>query len=166
MTKAIPGGGPINKIKDYIWIFAHSVGILILMLTYPFWYLWIHSFDGPFICGTVIDLICILLFILKPVAGIAFVGFIFLICIRWGCIGYKEMLEKEAEFERDKKNKKAHRNTIRNPDLNIFFGLNSEEARRKYRKLMKEFHPDNGGDIDKCRKLNTDYDKYKKKLNI
>ncbi len=160
MTKAIPGGGPINKIKDYIWIFAHSVGILILMLTYPFWYLWIHGFDGPFICGTVIDLVCILLFILKPAAGMAFVGFIFLICIKWGCIGYKEMLEKEAEFEREKKQEeksKPKKNT------NIFAGLSPEEARRLYRKLMKELHPDNGGDLDKCRKINTDYDKYKKK---
>ncbi len=154
---------PKSNFKDYLWIFAHSVSILILMLTYPLWYIWLNGFDMPLLCGTLIDLTFILLFVFKPALGIAFVIFIFLICIKWGRIGYKEMLEKEAEYEKSRRySSYGYEKYIKHMTSNIFSGLSPEEARRKYRRLMKEMHPDNNGDPDKCRKINAEYDSYKK----
>lgn len=45
---------------------------------------------------------------------------------------------------------------------NVFFGLDKAEAKKKYRELMKKYHPDNAetGNADKAREINEMYDEY------
>lgn len=45
---------------------------------------------------------------------------------------------------------------------NIFFGLTPEEAHKKYKKLLKTYHPDNlkTGDADKAQEIITMYEEY------
>lgn len=41
--------------------------------------------------------------------------------------------------------------------------MNEEQARKTYLQLAKKYHPDNkGGDMEKFKKINEAYNKYKK----
>ncbi|MFI3202158.1 MAG: hypothetical protein R3Y54_11675 [Eubacteriales bacterium] len=44
-----------------------------------------------------------------------------------------------------------------NPITNLFQGLSDEEAKKKYRALMKEYHPDQGGDVEMAKKITASY---------
>ena len=43
----------------------------------------------------------------------------------------------------------------------IFDGLSIEESKKKFKQLMKKYHPDNkGGDAEKAKAINHAYERY------
>ncbi len=44
----------------------------------------------------------------------------------------------------------------------LFGGMTLEEAKREYRRLMKLYHPDNGGDLEMAQQISREYSKYQK----
>ncbi len=76
--------------------------------------------------------------------------------------GYSSMDSKEQQNDRDDEeySKHYHNNEI---DQDCFFvGLTMEEAKKEYRRLMKQYHPDNeGGSLEITQRVATAYDHYK-----
>ena len=44
----------------------------------------------------------------------------------------------------------------------LFEGLNEQEANKKYKSLIKKYHPDNGGSVEMTEYIMEEYKKYKK----
>lgn len=44
----------------------------------------------------------------------------------------------------------------------LFEGLNEQEASKKYKSLIKKYHPDNGGSVEMTEYIMEEYKKYKK----
>lgn len=47
----------------------------------------------------------------------------------------------------------------------LFEGLNEQEANRKYKALIKKYHPDNGGSVEMTEYIMDEYKKYKKEYS-
>lgn len=51
--------------------------------------------------------------------------------------------------------------------IKFFNGVKSrDELRKAYLKLMKEYHPDHGGDTETCKQINAEYDYLSKTLPV
>lgn len=44
----------------------------------------------------------------------------------------------------------------------LFGGMTMDEAKREYRRLMKLYHPDNGGDLEMSQQISREYSRYQK----
>ncbi len=82
----------------------------------------------------------------------------------------RQKLEKEKAIFKELKGRQAAQNTntqTATPKL-FFKGVNSQSSlRKRYRDLIKIFHPDNlGGDTVALQSINQEYDSLKKKYSV
>lgn len=57
----------------------------------------------------------------------------------------------------------TYKSAYRPKPATIFDGMSPEEAKKKYRQLMKECHPDNiGGDLEKAQTISAEYEMFQK----
>ena len=77
---------------------------------------------------------------------------------------YRYSTEQEATAHK-KTNTSDTTETINsyNTFTGLFEGLNEQEANKKYKALIKKYHPDNGGSVEMTEYIMEEYKKYKKR---
>lgn len=76
---------------------------------------------------------------------------------------YRQREEAERERFREEYRKQEERKCTtasQGTGGGMFSGLSAGEAKRKYRKLVKKYHPDNGGDKNAMQKIMDEYEQY------
>lgn len=102
--------------------------------------------------------------IIGIVSGIIY-GIILLICsIRFILkkdINVAEDKEDQAKEEKEGNKEKYKKDTNFDTTGSLFTGMSKEAAKKKYRELIKKYHPDNkGGDQEICKRINTEYRRF------
>lgn len=96
---------------------------------------------------------------INPFTRLAVLGIILLLdtIFSLNMVRYSEDFDferKSGTYERES----AHRETAHS---SFFEGMSIEDAKKEYRKLMKQYHPDNeGGDLEMSQKISEDYRRF------
>ena len=146
-----------------------AVFSLVIAVIFPVLYIPWFGLNAGFAIVVVIYILFVLLAVFKPVIGISLFLLLFFCIFGLVCTS-----DREEEATGGAKSKSAYGGNTGNRryygygsrTVNIFSGMSENEARCKYRKLMKELHPDNNKDADpeECRRVNAAYEEYKRHL--
>lgn len=80
-------------------------------------------------------------------------------------LNYRAGEKEDAAEKKERRKRKFGRVCVSDDKLDfssLFEGLTVKEAKKRYTSLMKEHHPDNGGDMNIAQEINIAFQKYRK----